>query len=58
MAVEAGRNHVVLTEAETEVFLETLAPVQDRWVEEVTAKGVDGAALVERAKALIAEHSD
>jgi TRAP-type C4-dicarboxylate transport system substrate-binding protein len=58
MATDAGRTHVVLTEAETDALLEALAPVQDRWIEEVTAKGIDGAALVERAKALIAENAE
>jgi hypothetical protein len=35
-----------------------MEPVVDRWIEEVSAEGIDGAALVERARALIAEHSD
>ena len=39
------------------MFLDTLEPVVDRWVEEVTAKGLDGKGLVEKARGLIAKHS-
>ena len=58
MAVEAGKEHVVLTEEETQAFLDALAPVQDRWIEEVTAKGIDGAALVKKAQELIAANAE
>lgn len=54
MAVEAGKTHVVLSEEETQVFMDALAPVQDRWIEEVASKGIDGAALVKTAKEMIA----
>ena len=32
-------------------------PVVDRWIEEVSAKGLDGKALVEKARGLIDKHS-
>lgn len=54
MATDAGKEHVVLSEDETQAFMDALAPVQQRWVDEVTAKGIDGAAIVARAKELIA----
>ncbi|SEL19904.1 TRAP-type C4-dicarboxylate transport system, substrate-binding protein [Roseovarius azorensis] len=57
MAVEAGNTHVVLTEAETAVMLEATTGVVDRWIEEVSAKGIDGAGLVEAARAAIARHA-
>lgn len=57
LAVESGNKHITLTEEETEAFREALAPVTDRWVEEVSAKGIDGAALVEKAKAAVTSHS-
>lgn len=50
MAEEAGKNHIMLTEEETQAFIDALEPVQERWIEEVTAKGLDGAGLVEKAK--------
>jgi len=57
LATKAGNTHVMLTEEETEAFRQALAPVTDRWVEEVSAKGIDGAALVEKAKAAVASHT-
>ncbi len=58
LATKAGKEHITLTEAETKVFMDTLAPVVDRWIEEVNGKGLDGAALVEKARALIAKHAE
>lgn len=57
LAVESGNTHVTLTEEETAVFAAAMEPVVERWVEEVTDNGIDGAGLVERARAAIAEHS-
>ncbi|WP_370688252.1 TRAP transporter substrate-binding protein [Flavimaribacter sediminis] len=57
IAVDAGNEHIVLTEEETDAFREKLEPVVDRWVEEVTAQGIDGAGLVEKARTLIDQHS-
>lgn len=57
LAVKAGNTHITLTEEETEAFRQALAPVTGRWVEEVSAKGIDGAALVEKAKAAVASHT-
>jgi len=57
MAVESGNTHIVLSEDETEAFREALAPVVDRWIEEVDAKGIDGAALVDKARDLIAKNA-
>jgi TRAP-type C4-dicarboxylate transport system substrate-binding protein len=54
VAVKAGNEHITLSEAETEAFRDALAPVVDRWVEDVSAKGIDGAGLVEKARDLIA----
>lgn len=56
LAVDSGNEHIVLTEEETQAFRDALAPVVERWVDEVTAQGIDGAGLVERARALVAEH--
>jgi len=57
LAVEAGNTHVVLSEAETARFRELLEPVAQRWVEDIDGEGVDGQALVDRARALVAEHA-
>jgi len=57
IAVKAGNEHIVLSEEETAAFDAALAPVVDRWVDEVSGKGIDGAGLVEKARAAIAEAS-
>lgn len=58
LAVEAGNEHITLTEEETEAFRVVLEPVVDRWIEEVTAAGIDGQALVDAAREAIAAHSE
>ena len=58
MATEAGNTHVVLSEAETEAMLAPMEGVVARWVEEVSATGIDGAALVEAARGAIADAAD
>lgn len=57
LAVKAGKTHITLTEAETKVFLDTLEPVVDKWVDEVKSKGIDGAALVAKARELSAKNA-
>ncbi len=57
LAVKAGKQHITLTEAETQVFLDTLEPVVDRWIAEVGEKGIDGAALVKKARELSAQNA-
>ena len=56
VATEAGNELVTLTEEEMAKFRTALEPVVQRWIDEVTAKGVDGKALVEEARAAIARH--
>lgn len=57
LAVESGNQHITLTEEETDAFRETLEPVVKRWVDEVSGKGIDGDALVAKARERIAAHS-
>ncbi len=56
LAVKAGNEHIVLTEEETQAFRDALQPVVKRWVDDVTGQGIDGAGLVEKARALVARH--
>ncbi|MGM0583432.1 MAG: TRAP transporter substrate-binding protein [Pseudomonadota bacterium] len=55
LAVESGNTHITLTEEETDAFRQAVAPVVERWVEQVTSDGIDGAGLVEAARAGIDE---
>jgi len=57
MATKAGNKHIQLSEAELGLFKQKLEPVVQRWVDEVKGKGIDGNALVTKARALIAKYS-
>ena len=56
IAVARGNNIITLDAAQSAVWAEAAAPVYDAWLAEMTEKGIDGAALIERAKALMAEY--
>ncbi len=58
LAVKSGNKHITLSEEETAVFREALAPVVDKWTSEVAKKGIDGNAIVAKAQALISKHSE
>jgi TRAP-type C4-dicarboxylate transport system substrate-binding protein len=58
LAVKAGKQHITLSEAETKVFLDALEPVVDKWIAEVGSKGIDGAALVAKARELSAKNAE
>ena len=58
IAVDNGNTHIVLSDDETAAFREVMASVVDRWVGEVTGAGIDGAALVEKARTLTAEAAE
>ncbi len=57
VAEDAGNEHIVLTYDETEDFRQKLEPVVDRWIKEVNSQGIDGQALVDKARAAIEKHS-
>jgi len=56
-ALAAGNTHLVWTEAETAAFRAALEPVVDRWIVDIGREGIDGRALVERARAAVARHA-
>lgn len=55
MALEAGNTIIELDQAEVDRWKAASAPVVKRWVAEMQAKGIDGQALIDRARALIAD---
>lgn len=57
IAVAAGNNIIELDEAEVARWKEAAQPVIARWVAEMDGQGIDGQALIDQAKALIAEKS-
>jgi len=58
VAEKAGDHHIVLTEAQLDVFKKTLEPVVQRWENEVKEKGIDGKMLVRVARKEIAKYSN
>jgi len=58
LAVEAGNEHVVLSAAETDALYAELDPVIARWVDEVSAIGIDGTSLVNKARERIDANSN
>jgi len=56
IAEDAGNSITVLDEAEVARWKEASLPVIDRWVAEMESNGIDGAALIEQAQALIEKH--
>ncbi|WP_157014425.1 TRAP transporter substrate-binding protein [Mesorhizobium xinjiangense] len=57
IAEKLDNNIIVLDEAETQRWKDTAAPLIEAWEEEMTAKGLDGKALVEDARALVDKYS-
>ena len=51
------KEHIVLTLEETEAFRIKLESVVERWIEEVEKEGIDGRALVTKARTLITSYS-
>ena len=56
IVVNAGNSITVLDEAEVARWKEAAKPVVDRWIVDMESKGIDGAALIEQAQALIKKH--
>lgn len=57
IAQKANNNIITVDEEQTNKWKEAAQPVIDGWIAEMDGKGLDGKALVEDAKALIAKHS-
>ncbi len=56
IAEDAGNTIVTLDDAEVARWKEAAKPVVDRWISDMDGKGIDGAALIEQARALIEKH--
>ncbi|MEQ8296833.1 MAG: TRAP transporter substrate-binding protein [Nitratireductor sp.] len=57
-AVDRGNNIITLDEDEVARWKEAAQPVYDKWVEEMEAKGIDGQALIDEARALIEKYTN
>ncbi|MCB1387131.1 MAG: TRAP transporter substrate-binding protein [Nitratireductor sp.] len=56
LAVDLGNNIITLSPEEVAKWEAAAQPVYERWYAEVAEKGIDGPALVEEARALIAKY--
>lgn len=58
LALDLGNTVTTLTPEQVEAWRTAAAPTVDAWIEGVSGQGLDGAALIEEAKALIASYSE
>lgn len=58
VAVERGNNIIELTPDEVQEWRDASQPTIDAWVKEMDDKGLDGTALLEEARGLIAKYTD
>ncbi|WP_435230750.1 TRAP transporter substrate-binding protein [Pseudopelagicola sp. nBUS_20] len=56
LAVERGNNIITLDVEQSAEWAASAAPVQAAWVEEMKGKGIDGQALIDEAKKLMADY--
>ena len=56
LAVDRGNNITTLDAAQSAEWAASAAPVTTAWVEEMKGKGIDGQALIDEAKKLMAEY--
>ncbi|MBX3532035.1 MAG: TRAP transporter substrate-binding protein [Rhizobiaceae bacterium] len=57
IAQDRGNNIITLDEAETKRWKDAAAPLVEGWIAEMNGKGLDGKAMVDDARALIAKYS-
>jgi TRAP-type C4-dicarboxylate transport system substrate-binding protein len=58
LAVDRGNNIVTVSGDGVQAWRDAAAPIYDEWVAEMDAKGIDGQALIDEARALIAKYSN
>lgn len=56
IAVARGNNIITLDAEQSAAWAEAAAPVYDAWIAEMAEKGIDGQALIDRAKELMAAY--
>lgn len=56
IAVDRGNNVVTLNAEETDAWKAAAQPIYDDWLADMAAKGIDGQALIDEARALIAAY--
>ncbi len=57
IAVDMGNNIISIPAEEAKKWEELALPIYDAWVADMQSKGIDGRALIDEARALMAEYS-
>ena len=57
LAVERGNNIITIPAADVTAWREAAQPIYDTWLADMTAQGIDGQALIDEARSLMAEYS-
>lgn len=57
MALDLGNNVITLDEEQTAIWRERAQPIYDQWIADMKEKGIDGAALIDEASALIEKYT-
>ena len=56
IAVDLGNNIITVAETDTGEWRDLVTPIYESWVEDMKGKGIDGQALIDEARALMAEY--
>ena len=56
MAVDLGNNIITVSEEDAAAWGEIVNPIYESWIADMESKGIDGRALIEEARALMAEY--
>jgi len=58
IAVDRNNNIFTVTEAEAQQWADLVQPLYERWVADMAGRGIDGQALIDQARALMAAHGN
>ncbi len=58
MADELGNNIITISAADSEIWRERAMPIYERWIADMEGRGIDGQAMIDRARELMAEYAD
>ncbi|TVS03041.1 MAG: C4-dicarboxylate ABC transporter [Rhodobacteraceae bacterium] len=56
MAEELGNNIITISEDDAQVWRERAMPIYERWISDMEGRGIDGQAMIDRARELMAEY--
>ncbi len=57
IAVDLGNNIITVSEADAQAWRDLVEPIYGTWVTDMAAKGIDGQARIDQARALMAEYT-